>query len=77
MIVASHTQPRDFVATTSHNYNTHDINNCSSFTEDAGWLKRCVDMQRSSVETKRFSGRILVNSGRVWKVHRTTEVTDL
>jgi hypothetical protein len=64
------------VATTSHSYNTHDIDNCSGFTEDAGQLQRCVAMQRSSVETKRFLGRIPVNSDGVWKVHRTTQVTN-
>jgi hypothetical protein len=34
-------------------------------------------MQRSSVETKQFSGRIPVNSGRIHKVHRMNHVTDL
>jgi hypothetical protein len=29
-------------------------------------------MQRSSAVTKRFSGKIPVNSGGVWKNHRTT-----
>jgi hypothetical protein len=76
MMVANHTQPRDCVATTTHSYNTHDIDNCSGFTEDVGRLQRCVAMQRSSVETKRFSGRIPVNSGGVWKVHRMTQVMD-
>jgi hypothetical protein len=52
MTVSNHTQPRDCMATTSHSYNTHDINNFSCFTEDTGRLHRCVAMQRSSVETK-------------------------
>jgi hypothetical protein len=33
-------------------------------------------MQRFSVETKRFSGMIPVDSGEVWKIHKMTQVTD-
>jgi hypothetical protein len=33
-------------------------------------------MQRSNVETKRFSGRIPMNSDGVWKNHITTQVTN-
>jgi hypothetical protein len=76
MKVSNHTQPRDCAATKTHNYNTHDIENFSGFTEDAGRLQRCVAMHRSNVETKWFSGRIPLNSGRVWKVHIMTQVTD-
>jgi hypothetical protein len=76
MMVVNHTHPRDYVATTTHSYNTHDIDNFSGFIEDVGRLQRSVAMQRSSVETKWFSARIQVNSGGVWKVHRTTQMTD-
>jgi hypothetical protein len=74
MTVSNHTQPRNCVATTSHSYNTHGIDNFSGFTEDMVQLQRCVAMQRSSVETKRFSGRIPLKSDRVWESHRMTQV---
>jgi hypothetical protein len=64
------------MATTTHGYNTLDIENFLGFIEVAGQLKRCLAMQRSNVETKQFSGRIPVNSGGVWKIHRMTQVMD-
>jgi len=76
MMVANHTQARDFMATTTHSYNTHGIDNLSGFTKDVGRLLRWMAMQRSSVETKWFSGRIPVNSGGVWKVHQMTQMMD-